>query len=84
MSFQQALPVQWSGPQSVDVVASSDLLALIPHEVYELFRPIAAIKTVALPMRAPSVEVHQYWHPRMAGDPANRFFREFVYRVARE
>ncbi len=66
------------------VVASSDLLALIPHEVYELFRPIAAIKTVALPMRAPSVEVHQYWHPRMAGDPANRFFREFVYRVARE
>lgn len=66
------------------IVASSDLLALIPREVYKLFHPIAAIKTVALPMQAPPVEIHEYWHPRMAGDPVNRFFRDFVYRVARE
>lgn len=66
------------------IVAASELLALIPREVYELFRPIAPIKTVALPVRVPPVAVHEYWHPRMAGDPANRFFRDFVYRVARE
>ncbi len=66
------------------IVAASDLLALIPREVFELFRPIAAVKTVALPVQVPPVVVHEYWHPRMAGDPANQFFRDFVYRVGRE
>lgn len=66
------------------IVAASDLLALVPREVYELFSPIATIKTVALPTAIPPVVVHEYWHPRMTGDPANQFFREFVYRVARE
>lgn len=66
------------------IVAASDLLALIPHEVYELFRPIAAIKPVALPTGIPPVVVHEYWHPRMAGDPANAFFRDFVHEVAKE
>ena len=36
MSFQQALPVQWSGPQSVDVVASSDLLRTLRPQVVRL------------------------------------------------
>ncbi len=66
------------------IVAASDLLALIPREVFDLFRPIAAIKTVALPVHVPPVVVHEYWHPRMAGDSANQFFRDFVYRVGRE
>jgi DNA-binding transcriptional LysR family regulator len=66
------------------IVAASNLLALVPREVYELFSPIAAIKTVALPTVIPPVVVHEYWHPRMTGDPANRFFRDFVYTVARE
>jgi hypothetical protein len=30
------------------------------------------------------VVVHEYWHPRMAGDAANQFFRDFVHRVASE
>lgn len=38
MSFQQALPVQWSGPQSVDVVASSDLLRTLRPQVVRLGR----------------------------------------------
>lgn len=38
MSFQQALPVQWSGPQSVDVVASSDLLRTLRPQVVRLDR----------------------------------------------
>jgi DNA-binding transcriptional LysR family regulator len=66
------------------IVAASELVAVIPQEVFELFRPIAAVKMVRLPVQIPPIEIHQYWHPRVASDPANRFFRDFVYRVARE
>ncbi|MES2536909.1 MAG: LysR family transcriptional regulator [Pseudomonadota bacterium] len=66
------------------IVAASDLIAVVPREMFDLFRPSAAIKEVGLPARIPPVDVHQYWHPRMAGDPGHRFFRDFVYRLARE
>lgn len=65
------------------IVAASDHVAVIPREVYELFAPIAAIKTVKLPMAIPAIEIHQYWHPRVAGDPAVKFLRELVYAAAR-
>ncbi len=66
------------------IVAASDLIAVIPHEVYELFSPIAPIKIVKLPLAIPSIDIHQYWHSRVASDPAVRFFRELVYSVACE
>lgn len=66
------------------IVAASDLIAIIPSEVFHLFQPLATIKAVSFPIQIPPIDVHQYWHPRMAGDPANQFFRELVYRVARE
>jgi DNA-binding transcriptional LysR family regulator len=82
---EMAPPMQTQSVAAIPfIVAASDLLALIPHEVYEMFRPIAAVKTVALPLAIPPVVVHEYWHPRMAGDPGNRFFRDFVHRVAGE
>lgn len=64
------------------IVAASDFISLIPLEIFEMFRPIAPIKRVRLPLKAPRIEVHQYWHPRMAGDPELRFLRELVYEVA--
>jgi len=66
------------------IVAASDLIAIIPEEVYELFRPIAPIKKVGLPLKIPAIDVHQYWHSRVAGDPANQFLRELVYAVGCE
>ncbi|AZG09321.1 LysR family transcriptional regulator [Pigmentiphaga sp. H8] len=66
------------------IVAASDLIAIIPDEVYHLFQPIAPIKKVRLPLRIPSIDVHQYWHSRVAGDPANQFFRSVVYAVGCE
>lgn len=66
------------------IVASSDLVALTPREVFVLFDLVAAIRTVALPLQVPPVVVHEYWHQRMVGDPANQFFRDFVCGVARE
>ena len=66
------------------IVAASDYAAVIPREVFELFRPIAPLRVVRLPVPIPSITIHQYWHPRVATDPAMRFFREQVLAAARD
>ena len=66
------------------IVAASDQVAVIPRELYELFAPIAAIKSVDLPIEIPAIEIHQYWHPRLASDRAVKFLRETVHAAARE
>ena len=39
---------------------------------------------VKLPLAIPPIEVHPYWHPRVALDPAVRLLREVVLAAARE
>jgi len=63
------------------LVADSDLIAFVPREVFELFRPIADIKCVTIPIKLPTIEIHQYWHPRLNGDPGHKFFRDLVFEV---
>ncbi|WP_077038253.1 LysR family transcriptional regulator [Pelomonas sp. KK5] len=65
------------------IVAASELIAIVPRELYELFAPIAAVKVVGLPFEIPAIEIHQYWHPRLAKDPAVKFLRETLYTAAR-
>lgn len=64
------------------IVAAGEHVAVIPRELFDLFRPIAAVKTVKLPFAIPAISIHQYWHPRVAGDPAVKFFRELVRAAA--
>lgn len=64
-------------------VASSDMISIIPKELFELFMPIAAIKVVAFPLPIPPIDIKQYWHARLASDPALRFFRELVFEATR-
>lgn len=66
------------------IVAASDMIAIIPRELYEMFLPISAIKQVQLPLQIPSLDVHQCWHARLAGDPAVSFLREQLYAATRE
>jgi DNA-binding transcriptional LysR family regulator len=65
------------------VVAACDCVAVIPREVFDIFAPIAAIKTVKLPIDIPPIKIHQYWHPRVGSDAAVKFFRELVFATAR-
>lgn len=66
------------------IVAASDFIAIIPQEVYELFRPITGVKAVNLPLQIPPVAIHQYWHSRLAADPAVRFLRELICQTMQE
>ena len=65
------------------IVAASDSIAVMPREVYDIFSPIAPIKIVKLPIAIPAIDIHQYWHPRVASDPALIFLRKLVYESAR-
>jgi DNA-binding transcriptional LysR family regulator len=65
------------------IVAASDYVAVIPREVFDLFAPIAPLKLVKLPVPLPAIAIHQYWHPRVASDPAVKFFRERVLIAGR-
>ena len=81
--FTVQMATQYISPIPL-LVAASDLIAVIPRELYELFLPISAIKLVRLPKAIPAITIRQYWHPRVAGDPSIKFFRELVYAVAAE
>ena len=60
------------------------MVAIVPRELYELFSPLLALKTVRLPKAIPAITIRQYWHPRIASDPSVKFLRELVYEAARE
>lgn len=66
------------------IVNASDMVAIVPRELYELFSPLLELKTVRLPKAIPAITIRQYWHPRIASDPSVKFLRELVYAVARE
>lgn len=66
------------------IVADSELVGIIPREVFEIFRKTTQIRCASLSKAIPPIEIRQYWHPRLASDPAVRFFRELVFSVARE
>jgi DNA-binding transcriptional LysR family regulator len=66
------------------IVAASDMIATLPLEAFLLLNPVARIRAVRLPRAIPPVAIHQYWHPRMAGDPAVRFFRDLIYSCVHE
>lgn len=66
------------------IVASSDLVAIVPREAYLLLNPAASLKNVRLPRAIPPITIHQYWHPLMASDPGIRFFRDLIYACAHE
>lgn len=64
------------------IVAATDFVAIIPEEVFDLFLPITKLKKVALPIEIPPVDIRQYWHPRVAADPAIKFLTGLLSRVS--
>ena len=63
------------------IVSSSDLIAIIPAEVQGLFGSATRLKAVRLPLKIPAIDIRQYWHPRLAADPAIGFLREQIFQL---
>ncbi len=65
------------------IIESSDLIATVPADLAQMFVRHAAIRIVEVPLQAPSIEVHQFWHQRFHKDPANVWLRGLVYELFR-
>ncbi|MGC5799639.1 LysR family transcriptional regulator [Sphingomonas sp. NFX23] len=60
------------------VIASSDLVALVPSRVGSLFERYAAVKTTPVPAAIPSFEVRLYWHENDETNVAQNWLRKLM------
>lgn len=61
------------------IVESSDLVATVPRDLADACMRYGNIRIVEVPIRAPGIAVHQFWHRRFHQDPANIWLRGLVH-----
>ena len=65
------------------IIASSDLLAVIPSRLAEAFVSHVPIKVLPLPISIPPFDIRIFWHERYHHDPALRWFRTAFVKLFR-
>ena len=63
------------------LVASSDLLVVMPSRLAANFATLLPLKVMPLPVTVPPYEVKLYWHTRFRQDPANRWLRSIFVEL---
>ena len=61
------------------ILASTDLLAVVPSRLARTLAHGERIKTLSLPFPSPTYEVRQYWHERFHYDLGNRWLRKLIF-----
>lgn len=69
------LPNMSTAPQ---VLAQSDLLAIVPELLAEIYCREGALRIVELPFELPAYEVKQFWHRKLDQDPAVTWLRQLL------
>ncbi|RTL54203.1 MAG: LysR family transcriptional regulator [Rhodocyclaceae bacterium] len=69
------------------IVASTDLMAIVPHSVASQLSADHALRLVKPPIQLPEFDVKQCWHERYHSDPGNQWLRGqladlFIHRVS--
>ncbi len=64
------------------IVARSELLAILPSRLAGIFAADGHVKIVSLPLKLPTYAVNQYWHDRYHRDPGNLWLRSVAYEIA--
>lgn len=64
------------------IVGSSNFIALMAREVFDIFESTANLRMVELPLDMPYAQIRQYWHPRVNRDPAIAFLRKLIHEVS--
>ena len=65
------------------LLPGTDLVATVPEDIATVMERHIPIRRIALPFRAPVIDVQQFWHRRMQNDPANRWLRGLFHEVNR-
>lgn len=63
------------------IIASSDLIAVLPISMAEAFVHFPGLKTVSLPFSLPTVHIKQHWHERFQNDEENMWLRQRIARA---
>jgi DNA-binding transcriptional LysR family regulator len=63
------------------VLESSDLIATVPRDMAELCKRYADLHILELPLRTPSIPIHQTWHERVHRDPAHAWLRGMIHEL---
>jgi DNA-binding transcriptional LysR family regulator len=58
------------------VVRQSNLLAVMPREMADVFAKIYSIRLFNLPVEVPPIRTHMIWHRAVNDDPGHRWLRE--------
>lgn len=66
------------------VIASSDLLVIMPSGLAKAFSELVPIKILRPPVPLRPYDIRVYWHERFHQDPANRWLRRAVVGLFRE
>lgn len=61
------------------VIASTDLIAVVPDPIAEMFVRIEELRQLTPPFPFPSFLIKQHWHRTQHEDPPNRWLRSLVH-----
>jgi DNA-binding transcriptional LysR family regulator len=65
------------------ILTTTDLVATVPRDLADVCARHAPIKILACPIKAPAIEVHQFWHQRFHKEPANVWLRGIIHDLFR-
>jgi DNA-binding transcriptional LysR family regulator len=65
------------------ILTSTDLVATVPKDLADVCVRHASIRILACPIKAPAIEVHQFWHQRFHKEPANVWLRGVIHDLFR-
>jgi DNA-binding transcriptional LysR family regulator len=63
------------------IIASTDLVVLVPGPVGEMFSRFTDLQVLAPPFPIPSFDIKQYWHRTQHADEGNRWLRGIVLEL---
>ena len=63
------------------IIATSDLIATVPQDMADFCASHAEIRILAAPLKAPALQVHQFWHRRFHKDPGNVWLRGALHEL---
>jgi DNA-binding transcriptional LysR family regulator len=66
-----------------EVVANTDLIAILPNRFAQRFLNQHALMVLDLPLKLPTMQNKAFWHERAHSDPRSRWFRKVLANVAR-
>ena len=63
------------------LVATSDMITVVPRAVGVLYARLASLKLVEPPIEIPPIEIKQFWHRRVHNDPGVVWLRKLIARL---